>query len=38
METFYMVVTSTLIIFVYTADWSWIASKAFDLIGGCEDD
>ena len=37
METLTIVAISTLIIFAYTIDWSWLISKVFDIIGGCND-
>ena len=37
METFLTVATATIIVFAFTADWGWIISKLFDLIGGCNE-
>lgn len=37
METFLIVVAASTIVFIYTIDWPWVASKAFDLIGGCNE-
>ena len=32
-----MAVISALIVFVYTIDWDWLIEKAFDTIGGCNE-
>ena len=35
MEALLTVGIATFIVFAYIADWEWIISKAFYLIGGC---
>jgi len=37
MEALTMIAISALIIFVYTIDWVWLIEKAFDTIGGCNE-
>lgn len=37
MEALTMIAISALIIFVYTIDWHWVMTKAFDIIGGCDE-